>query len=82
MLRHTEEYSRSINKYMVRHFVKPGITGLAQAKGYRGDTSNPMLMKNRVKVDMFYIENWSILLDLKIIALTLFSMLNGDKNAY
>ena len=83
MLRHTEEYSRSINKYMVRHFVKPGITGLAQAKGYRGDTSsNPQLMRNRVKVDMFYIENWSILLDLKIIALTLFSMLNGDKNAY
>jgi putative colanic acid biosysnthesis UDP-glucose lipid carrier transferase len=82
MLRHTEEYSRSINKYMVRHFVKPGITGLAQAKGYRGDTTNPMLMRNRVKVDMFYIENWSILLDLKIIALTLFSMLNGDKNAY
>lgn len=82
MLRHTEEYARSINKYMVRHFVKPGITGLAQAKGYRGDTSNPMHMRNRVKVDMFYIENWSILLDLKIIALTLFSMLNGDKNAY
>ncbi|MBC7920627.1 MAG: undecaprenyl-phosphate glucose phosphotransferase [Ferruginibacter sp.] len=82
MLRHTEEYSRSINKYMVRHFVKPGITGLAQAKGYRGDTSNPQLMRNRVKVDTFYIENWSILLDLKIIALTVFSMLNGNKNAY
>ncbi|MES2733941.1 MAG: undecaprenyl-phosphate glucose phosphotransferase [Bacteroidota bacterium] len=82
MLRHTEEYSRSINKYMVRHFVKPGITGLAQAKGYRGDTTNPQLMRNRVKVDTFYIENWSLVLDIKIIILTLFSMINGDKNAF
>jgi putative colanic acid biosynthesis UDP-glucose lipid carrier transferase len=82
MLKHTEEYSKSINKYMVRHFIKPGITGLAQIKGFRGETSDPVMMERRIKMDIFYLENWSFLLDLKIIILTVFSIFKGDKNAF
>lgn len=82
MLKHTEEYSRLIKKFMVRHHVKPGITGLAQSKGYRGETSNLIEMKNRVTLDRFYIENWSFLLDIKIIMATIISMVKGDQGAY
>jgi len=82
MLKHTEEYSKIVEKFMVRHFVKPGITGLAQAKGYRGETKTVESIKNRVKLDRFYIENWSIILDFKIILLTINSLVKGDKNAY
>ena len=82
MLSHTKEYSKKIERFMARHFVKPGITGLAQAKGYRGETRNVIFMKNRVKFDRFYIENWSIYLDIKIILLTILSLFRGDKNAY
>jgi lipopolysaccharide/colanic/teichoic acid biosynthesis glycosyltransferase len=82
MLAHTEEYSKVIDKYMMRHHVKPGVTGLAQAKGYRGETINPQSMKNRIRVDTFYVENWSLLLDLKIIFMTISSMIKGDRNAF
>jgi len=82
MLKHTEEYSQIIHKYMMRHFVKPGITGLAQIKGYRGETKDPTLMKNRIKIDRFYIENWSFLLDMRIILITIVNMIRGDKNAF
>ena len=82
MLKHTEEYAQKVEKFMARHFVKPGITGLAQAKGYRGETTNIRQMRNRVKLDRFYIENWSFFLDLKILALTTISILKGDENAY
>jgi len=82
MLKHTEEYSKIIEKFMARHFVKPGITGLAQAKGYRGETRNLELMKNRVRFDRFYIENWSMLLDMKIIILTIPQMLKGNEKAF
>lgn len=71
-----------IDKYMVRHFVKPGITGLAQAKGYRGETKDQMSMSHRVKMDIFYIENWSFYLDIKIILMTLRKMMKGDSNAF
>ncbi|MDX2190927.1 MAG: undecaprenyl-phosphate glucose phosphotransferase [Bacteroidota bacterium] len=81
MLKHTEEYSQIIRKYMVRHFVKPGITGLAQTKGFRGETKDPKKMQGRVKMDIFYIENWSFLLDLKIIVLTVFNIIQGEENA-
>jgi lipopolysaccharide/colanic/teichoic acid biosynthesis glycosyltransferase len=67
---------------MLRHSVKPGITGLAQAKGYRGETTNLVSMKNRVKLDRFYVENWSLLFDLKIIVLTLNHLLRENNNAY
>jgi putative colanic acid biosynthesis UDP-glucose lipid carrier transferase len=82
MLAHTEEYSKLIDKYMIRHHVKPGVTGLAQAKGYRGETLDAQSMKNRVRVDTFYIENWSFLLDMKIIFMTIISIVKGDRNAF
>lgn len=81
MLHHTREYSMKVERFMARHFVKPGITGLAQAKGYRGETPHVSYMKNRVKFDRFYIENWSLFLDLKIILLTASTFIKGDKNA-
>ncbi|MDQ3394472.1 MAG: undecaprenyl-phosphate glucose phosphotransferase [Bacteroidota bacterium] len=82
MLKHTEEYSKLVEKFMARHFVKPGITGLAQAKGFRGETKNVELMKSRVRLDRFYVQNWSLNFDLKIIILTIYSIIKGDQNAY
>lgn len=82
MVRHTEEYSALINEYLVRHFAKPGITGWAQINGYRGETKELIDMKKRIEFDIWYIENWSFLLDLKIILLTVWNMLKGEKNAY
>ena len=70
MLKHTEEYSKLINKYMVRQLVKPGITGAAQIKGYRGETKTLHEMESRVRLDVWYIENWSLALDINIIFLT------------
>ena len=82
MLRHTEEYSAIIDKYMVRHLVKPGLTGWAQVTGYRGETRTLEQMEGRVKRDVWYIENWSFFLDLKIIVVTILNMFRGEKNAY
>lgn len=75
MLAHTEEYKMIIDRYMVRHFVKPGISGLAQINGYRGEVKNLSDIEGRVKNDVYYIENWSVLLDLKIIILTVWNLL-------
>ena len=82
MLSHTEHYSKLIQHYMVRHFVKPGITGWAQVNGYRGETKDPKLMAKRVEFDLEYITNWSSMLDFKIIFMTALNMLRGEKNAY
>lgn len=82
MLVHTEQYSGLIDKYMVRHFVKPGVTGWAQVTGYRGETKELWQMEGRVKRDIWYIENWSIWLDLRIIWMTCKSIFIHDKNAY
>ncbi len=82
MLKHTEEYSAIINGFMVRHFLKPGITGWAQINGYRGKTSTPAQMQKRVAHDIWYLENWSIMLDVKIIFLTIINVLKGEENAY
>lgn len=82
MVKHTEQYSQIIDKYMVRHFIKPGITGLSQVMGYRGETTDNRKMKGRVKIDIFYLENWSFLLDLKIIFLTVYNVFKGEDNAY
>lgn len=82
MLVHTERYSRIIKKFMARHYIKPGITGLAQAKGFRGETQHEYAMRGRVKLDRFYIENWTFLLDLKIIFATIISLTKGDQQAY
>lgn len=82
MLKHTEQYSAIIDKYMVRHLVKPGVTGWAQVTGYRGETKTLEQMEGRVKRDVWYIENWSFFLDLKIIVVTVLNMSKGEKNAY
>lgn len=82
MLKHMEQYSALIDKYMVRHLVKPGVTGWAQVTGYRGETKTLEQMEGRVKRDVWYIENWTFFLDLKIIVVTLVNMFRGDKNAY
>lgn len=82
MLKHTDDYAFIIDKYMVRHLVKPGITGWAQVLGYRGETRTMEQMEGRVKRDVWYIENWSFFLDLKIIVVTVFNMFKGEKNAY
>jgi putative colanic acid biosysnthesis UDP-glucose lipid carrier transferase len=70
MLRHTEEYSKLIDKFMVRQLVKPGVTGWAQVHGYRGDTRDSSLMEKRVEYDVWYLENWSLILDIKIVVIT------------
>ena len=82
MLLHTEQYSQLIDKYMVRHFVKPGLTGWAQVTGFRGETKELWQMEGRVKRDIWYIEHWSIWLDIRIIWLTMKTMFIHDKNAY
>lgn len=75
-------YASRVDKFMVRHFVKPGITGLAQTKGFRGEVETEEDIINRVKYDIFYMENWSILLDIEIIFKTIFNTLKGDEKAY
>jgi putative colanic acid biosynthesis UDP-glucose lipid carrier transferase len=82
MVSHTEEYSALIEKYMIRHAVKPGITGWAQVNGYRGGTKYLWQMEKRVEHDVWYIRNWNIFLDIKIIFMTAFNGLREDKNAY
>ena len=82
MLKHTEEYSSLINKFMVRHFVKPGITGWAQVTGYRGETKELWQMEGRVQRDIWYIEHWTFLLDLYIMYKTVYNALRGEKEAY
>ncbi|WP_370477438.1 undecaprenyl-phosphate glucose phosphotransferase [Tamlana flava] len=82
MVSHTNMYAQRIDKFMVRHFVKPGITGLAQTSGFRGEVETDKDIINRVKFDIFYIENWSLLLDFKIIAQTLINALKGEDKAY
>jgi putative colanic acid biosysnthesis UDP-glucose lipid carrier transferase len=82
MLKHTEEYSTILNQYMVRHFVKPGITGLAQISGFRGEIKKHEQLHKRVEYDILYMENWSMWQDLKIIMLTVYITFKGDKNAF
>ena len=82
MLKHTEEYARLIDLYMVRHSVKPGITGWAQVNGFRGATDRLWKMEKRVECDVWYVENWSFLLDMKIIVRTLINAISGEENAY
>lgn len=82
MLKHTEQYSQLINKYMVRHFVKPGITGWSQISGYRGETRELWQMEGRVQRDIWYIEHWTFMLDIYIIYKTIFNAIKGEKEAY
>lgn len=82
MLKHTKDYSALIDKYMLRHIIKPGITGWAQVNGYRGQTNYLWQMEKRVEYDVWYAENWNFFLDLKIIFLTVWNVFRGEKNAY
>ena len=82
MIRENERYSKSVDKFMVRHFEKPGITGLAQVKGFRGEIETDEDIINRVKYDIYYLENWSLILDLNIVFLTTINFLTGQKKAY
>ncbi len=82
MLSHTEEYKELVKMFMIRHAIKPGITGYAQVRGRRGEIKRTRDIKERIKDDLFYIENWSFSLDLKIIYITIRNILKGDKAAY
>jgi putative colanic acid biosynthesis UDP-glucose lipid carrier transferase len=82
MTKHTEIYSSLIDKYMLRHTIKPGITGWAQVNGYRGQTDQLWKMEKRVEFDVWYAENWNFMLDIKIIFLTVIHMFGGEKNAF
>ena len=82
MVKHTSDYSLLVQDYMVRQFIKPGITGWAQINGYRGEIANPEQIKMRVNKDLWYLENWNLWLDLQIIFLTLYYIFKGDKNAF
>ena len=82
MLKHTELYRAIIDKYMVRQNLKPGITGWAQVNGFRGETNTDYLMEKRVEHDIWYLENWSLMLDVKIAFMTVINVFRGEKNAY
>ncbi|OAB80216.1 exopolysaccharide biosynthesis polyprenyl glycosylphosphotransferase [Cochleicola gelatinilyticus] len=82
MVSHTHMYAERIDKFMVRHFIKPGITGLAQVSGFRGEVEDDSDIINRVKYDIFYLENWSLFLDLKIVFQTIYNALRGEEKAY
>jgi putative colanic acid biosynthesis UDP-glucose lipid carrier transferase len=82
MIKHTNDFSKVVDHYMLRQFLKPGITGWAQINGYRGEIANPDQIKDRVSSDLWYLEHWTVWLDLRIIFLTVFKVFKGDKNAY
>ena len=82
MVSHTEQYSALIDRFMVRHFLKPGISGWAQVNGLRGETKTTEAMLERVEADVWYLENWSFILDVKIIFLTFWNSVKGDKQAF
>ncbi len=82
MLKHTEDYSKVIGQYMIRQFLTPGITGWAQVNGFRGETKTVMQMQQRVEHDIWYMENWSIWLDVRIMFLTVYNTFRGNKNAF
>ena len=78
----SKEYTALVNSYMIRHLAKPGITGWAQVNGFRGETRDITAMQKRVEHDIYYIENWSFLLDLRIIWKTIFNVIKGEETAY
>ncbi|GAO44336.1 undecaprenyl-phosphate glucose phosphotransferase [Flavihumibacter petaseus] len=82
MLKHTEDFSHLYKQYMIRHFVKPGLTGWAQVNGFRGEITDNKLLQKRIEFDIWYMENWTLWLDLRIIMMTAFLSIKGDKNAF
>ncbi len=81
-LQHNEDFRETIDRFNERHAVKPGLTGLAQAKGFRGEIATHQDLSNRIKMDKFYVKHWSFLLDVRIILLTIRSMMRGQDTAY
>lgn len=82
MVKHTSDYSQMIDEYMVRQFIKPGITGWAQINGYRGEITNPEQIQMRVNKDLWYLEHWTLWLDIQILFLTIYYIFKGDRKAY
>ena len=82
MIKHTNDFSKLVNHYMVRQFTKPGITGWAQINSFRGEITYPEQLQMRIASDLWYMENWTIWLDLRIIFQTFYQVFSGDKNAY
>ena len=82
MLKHTEHFADLYKEYMIRHFVKPGLTGWAQVNGFRGEIKDPEFLKKRIEYDIWYMENWSLYFDVRIILLTILVSIKGDKNAF
>lgn len=82
MEKHTSDYSKVVDEYMVRQFIKPGITGWAQINGYRGEITKPDEIKMRVRKDLWYLEHWSLWLDIQILFLTVYYVFKGDEKAY
>lgn len=82
MLSHTDYYRLDIERYMSRLFLKPGITGWAQVNGHRGETAEAKQMKDRIEHDIWYIENWSIKKDIKIVYKTFLNVIHTDVNVY
>ena len=76
------QFEKEVNNYFRRNSVKPGVTGLAQVSGYRGEIKKKSDIENRVRLDIFYIENWSFFLDVKIILNTVTNLLKGEEKAY
>ena len=82
MILHTEKYSRVIHNFMDRHLIMPGITGLAQVSGHRGETKEVEAMAKRVNADIHYIHNWSFWLDVRIVLVTVKQLFKSDQNAF
>ena len=82
MVKHNKDFSSIVDEYMLRHFVKPGITGWAQVNGYRGEINKEDDIRNRVEHDIWYIENWKFGLDIQIILQTIINIVKGDENAF
>ena len=82
MVKHTTDYSKIVDQYMIRQFLKPGITGWAQVNGYRGEITDNEQIIGRVNEDLWYLENWNIWLDIRILFLTVYKVFKGDDNAF
>jgi putative colanic acid biosynthesis UDP-glucose lipid carrier transferase len=82
MLKHTKQFQAQEDQYMIRQFLKPGITGWAQVNGYRGEISQLKHIQKRVEYDLWYLENWSLYLDLKIMFMTVMNVFKGEENAF
>lgn len=82
MVKHTNDFSKMVDHYMIRQFLKPGITGWAQVNGFRGEIFSEEQIIMRVRSDLWYLENWTIWLDIRILFLTVYNVIKGEKNAY